>query len=190
MELQNAQSLILHIEDQPAEVDKNWFYHGRKFTKNIFQDILSNGIKAPYLTGKSNYKYIFVSKQNESPYSSFHNYSIYPRFILSSQIKAISANDTLLEFILKQGFHKIHFTSLYQDEYQVYKELKKDQIVGIAYDFYRLISRYPEHFLSNLEILYSLSELLTEENLPLLDLSTNREINKSKVLTLKNKMEI
>ena len=184
-------NIVEYIEDKDIKIDKNWFYHGSVFSYENYHDILTKGIVAPNERSHNSikYNYIFVSKKEEGKCNyfntAFSNYMIYPRFILSSKIKAISPNDGLIKRMLKGGNHGLKFTSLYPDEYQVYKKIVPQKIIGIAFDIGYLIKKYPQNIDIYLDILYKLSILLTEEfNLPIIDVLNEKEINKTKVLKL------
>lgn len=190
MNLEEKQALISYIEDKDINIDENWFYHGTNLKDGSFNKILKEGIKAPYLTREtSSYEYIFVSKKTDDRNGSFQNYIIYPRFIISPDIQVISRDESFIKRLFNKSHRNALFTSQYSDEYQVHRKISRAKIIGVAYDIYYLLNKYPSDTKETLETLHILSELLKEEHLPLIDINASKEINKSKVLSLKlNKM--
>jgi len=182
--------LLKYIEDNNILINDDWFYHAVPFSKDIYTSILKNGISAPYLlpNNNSSYKYIFISKINkDSKCSAFSNYSIHPNFIINGNIHSINAKDGLLKYLFYGGFHGLKFTSMYDDEYQVYKKINSENIMGIIFNLEKLLTLYVDKADYYLNILYNIVSLLNELELeiPIIDYYTEKEINKQKVLSIK-----
>ena len=96
----------------------------------------------PYLLSNHNslYRYIFVSCGNNNKYSAFTNYSIYPNFIIKDNIAAIKAEDNFIRKLIYGGFRGLCFTSMYDDEYQVYKKVKPKDIIGNLFNLEKIIN--------------------------------------------------
>ena len=181
--------ILKHIEDKDTKINNDWFYHAMPFSYENYLSVLNNGILSPYLlpNHNSSYRYIFVSRVNiNSKISAFANYSIYPNFIINSSIAAIKAEDSFIKKFIYGGFHGLRFTSMYDNEYQVYKKIKSEQIVGILFNFKKLINLNKEKSNYYLTILSDIVVLLNELGLiiPIIDYYTKKEINKHKVLSL------
>ena len=183
--------IIDFIEDKDIIIDDSWYYHAVPFSRDIYINILNNGILAPYLISDNNssYKYIFISRANGDKNGAFCNYSIYPNFIINNNIKAIKFDDSFVKKIIYNGFHNLKFTSLYKDEYQVYKTIKKEDIIGIIYNLDKLVNDYKNESNYYFNILYDLVSLLNEldNTMPIFDYYTGKEINRQKVLSLGRK---
>lgn len=183
--------LINYIEDKDVFINKDWYYHGSSFSYDNYINILTNGLLAPYCIKDNNslYKYIFLAKASDDKYSAFYNHSIYPNFIINNNIPAININDSFIKKFIYNGFYGLKFTSLYKDEYQVYKIINKEDIIGIIYNIDKLINNYENKSNYYFNILYDLVILLDELkiDIPIIDYYTRKEINKKKVLTLGKK---
>ena len=180
--------LVNYIEDKDILIKCDCFYHAMPFSKDKYANVLKNGILSPYLlpNHNSSYQYVFISRGNNNKYSAFSNYSIYPNFIISGNIIAIKIEDGVIKKLIYGGFHGLKFTSLYDDEYQAYKKIKPEDIIGILFNLEKLITSYKEKSNYYLAILYDIVVLLNEleSTIPIIDYYTKKEINKQKVLSL------
>ena len=180
--------ILDYIEDKNITINNDWFYHAMPFSHDNFLNALNNGILSPYLLQgyNSSYRYVFVSRGNKSKYSAFTNHSIYPNFIINESIDAIKADDGYIKKLMYGGFHGLRFTSIYDDEYQVYKKINPEDIIGILFNLEKLITSYKEKSNYYLAILYDIVVLLNElkSTIPIIDYYTKKEINKQKVLSL------
>ena len=181
--------ILNYIEDKDILIHDDWYYHAMPFSLDKYANVLKNGILSPYLlpNHNSSYRYIFVSRANkESKYSAFANYSIYPNFIINGNIPAIKAEDSYIKKLIYGGYHGMSFTSLYDDEYQVYKKIRPEDIVGIMFNLEKFINQYENKTNHSFNILNDLVILLNEleSTLPILDYYSGKEINKQKVLAL------
>lgn len=78
-------------------------------------------------------------------------------------------------------------TSCYDDEYQVFLKINKSKIIAIEYSLYYLLETNENFLKEELDFLKKMIICLEKNSLsiPIYDLSTNRQINKSKILSLK-----
>jgi len=186
--------ILEYIEDKNILINKDWYYHATPFSYDIYKSILSNGILSPYLLSNHNssYRYVFVSRGNNNKYSAFSNYSIYPNFIINGNIDAINSKDNFIKKLIYGGFHNLNFTSLYDDEYQVYKKINPEDIIGILFNLEKLITTYHEESSYYLNILCDLVFLLKQLGItiPIIDYYSSKEINKQKVLSLVKKEKL
>lgn len=179
--------IIDYIEDKNILIRDDWFYHAMPFSKKNYTSALNNGILSPYLLSchNSSYRYVFVSRKNQnSKHSAFENYSIYPNFIINNNIHGIKATDSFIKKLFYGGYHGLRFTSLYDDEYQVYKKIGPEQITGFLFNLEKLTNKYDKkyYFTMLCDLVVLLNEL--DSSLPILDYYTSKEINKQKVLSL------
>ena len=180
--------ILDYIEDKDITINNDWFYHAMPFSRANFLSTLNNGILSPYLLPdhNSSYQYVFVSRGNKSKYSAFTNHSIYPNFIINESIAAIKDEASFIKKLFYGGFHGLRFTSMYDDEYQVYKKIKPQDIIGILFNLEKLITSNKDksnYYLTTLlDIVILLNEL--ESTIPIIDYYTKKEINKQKVLSL------
>ncbi|MBE6141059.1 MAG: hypothetical protein E7172_05990 [Firmicutes bacterium] len=182
------EQLLNYLEDKDIAINNDWFYHAIPFSHDNYLSVLNNGILSPYLLKNQNnlYQYVFVSCGNKSKYTAFTNYSIYPNFIIKENIAAIKSNDGYIKKLMYGGFHGLRFASMYDDEYQVYKKIKPEDIIGILFNLEKLITSNKEKPNYYLTILYDIVVLLNEleSTIPIIDYYTRKEINKQKVLSL------
>ena len=94
--------IINFIEDKDIIIDDSWYYHAVPFSRDIYINILSNGLSAPYWIkdNNSSYKYIFLAHASANKNNAFCNYSIYPSFIINNNIKAIKFDDYFIKKII------------------------------------------------------------------------------------------
>lgn len=180
--------IINYIEDKKVNFNDKWYFHAMPFSKEKYKSVFEDGILAPYLLEKANstYQYIFVSRANNNKYSAFTNYSIYPNFIISDKVHTIKYNDGVIKKIICGGFHDIKFTSLYKDEYQVYKKIKPQDIIGIIFNIEKLTTDNKKEAIYYLKVLQEIIILLDElkVSIPIIDYYTEKEINKQKLLSI------
>ena len=181
--------ILDYIEDKDIQINNDWFYHAMPFSRENYLSALNKGILSPYLlqNHNSSYRYVFVSRVNSnSKCSAFTNYSIYPNFIINDCVAAIKAEDSSIKKLIYGGFHGLRFTSLYDDEYQVYKNIKPKDIIGILFNLEKLITSNKDKSNYYLTILCDIVILLNEleSTIPIIDYYTKKEISKQKVLSL------
>ena len=180
--------ILNYIEDKDILINENWFYHAMPFSHDNYVSALNNGILSSHLLPyhNSSYRYVFVSRANNNNHSAFANYSIYPNFIINDKIPAVKAKDSSIKKIICGRFHELNFTSMYDDEYQVYKKIKPEEIIGIVFNLEKLITTNKDKLKYYLTILCDIINLLNEleSKLPIIDYYTKKEINKQRVLSL------
>lgn len=178
---------INFIEDKSISINPNWYYHGTNINENNFESFITNGILCPKLLKNSDddYQFVFVSKNMDVKMSSYKNYIIYPRFVISDYLKAVKYDSSFIKKILYNKFVLPKFTTLFDDEFQVYKKIPPELIIGIGYDINYLISKYPANKKIIFQQLYVLSRILKNyDSLKLMDISEKKEINVNKVLKI------
>ena len=157
------------------------------------KNILLNGIVCDYLKNEkpmlkyNGQFYISVSKnfRLDDNINSAYNYYIkmFPMFILSDKLHVVNTKkeDLLNKLCINTPFP--FRTSPYIDEYQVFLRVKKEYILGIEYMVKNLIKLNTPGVIENLKELVKLLETLNLD-MPIIDYSENKEINKEKVLKL------
>lgn len=126
--------------EAPATRQPDWFYHAFSYKENVFSDITTQGIKChrlipqksrPSKTGFNGRHYISLSKAEMVGwnYSSYLNYEDYPAFIIKNvQVQKCSyAFETSLVDKTRWPFRH----SSYRDEYQAYRFIGKEHIIGL-----------------------------------------------------------
>ncbi len=187
--------MISYIEDKDVAFDENWFYHACSFEKEIYKNILLEGIKSKFERTKrlqssfgwNGIFYISVTRENimedlgKSAWNFFYPY--YPMFIIDKNVKAYKCRylDKFSEFYSKLSNTPLPYrVSGYVDEWHIYRVVKPESIIGIDYPLKKLESEV------YLERLVNIIELMNEINVdkPIYDISSRREINKEKCLKL------
>ena len=198
--------IIKEVEDKKIEVNSKSFYYAKEFDAEKYKSILTKGIEADFIKKDAFYdasgKYYITLTRNQNKYKDFSdssylrdiNYS--PLFIIDENIKAYKAKETSLSRLMLTNTRLPLRGSFYVDEYQVYKKISKDSIVGIEFLIQNIIERrivssrviYEKSMVDILKELKNIVLLLEElkVDLPIYDYTENKEINKNKVLELVN----
>jgi len=179
-------NLLEFVEDKQIILNENWYYHATKADITTIKKILDEGIKCAYLRGLNgnhfNGKYyISLCKRNSD--SLFLKYQDNPKFI----IEGIKPHYAYREkYNLRKWFINTKVplrTSEWDGEFQEYLIIKPSKIIAIEYSLSTVNN------LDEAKQLYFLKSLLLvlkqrQNNLPIIDALTSREINKEKVLSL------
>lgn len=190
----NIKLFIDYIEDKNIETDNNWYFHATDKNIEIIEKILKEGIKSSYLrkehssSGYNGKYYVSICKKNDNINTCNSVYELLehlPKFIINN-VFALKTN--------KENFKAFSETilplrtSCYDDEYQVFLKINKSKIIAIEYSLYYLLEINESLIKEELEFLKKMIVCLDKNslNIPIYDLSTNREINKSKILSLEN----
>ncbi len=184
--------ILNFVEDKNVTINKNWYLHATKNDIEIIKKILEEGIKSAYLrnqkgNGFNGQYYISLYKNTNEPYGLNAYLCNNPKFIIDD-ISPFYANKKKYNFrhIFKNTRVPLR-TSHWNGEFQQYLKIEPNKIVALEYSL--------SHILSNLDssnikekLLFLKNMVLCMEqvnrNLPIYDLSSNREINKEKILTL------
>lgn len=186
-----AKELLNYIEDTPIEIKEDWFFHGTSGDINVIEKILNEGIKCAYLRkekstqGFNGKYYVSVSKKSDDPKSIYNVYKFWPTFIIDG-VKPIKADIRNQSY---QCFRETIIplrTSYKKDEYHAFLKIDSSKIIALGYNLY-LFEPGNKFYINSLRMLKELVLLLEklEKNIPIYDLSSEREINKEKVRSLK-----
>ena len=184
--------ILNFIEDKNITVNKNWYLHATKNDIEIIKKILEEGIKSAYLRNQKgnhfNGKYYISLYKNTKNSEGLNSYlRNNPKFIIDD-ISPFQADRK------KYNFRHIFINtriplrmSEWNGEFQQYLKIEPSKIVALEYSLSHILSNSDS---SNIEekLLFLKNIVLCMEqvnrNLPIYDLLSNREINKTKILSL------
>lgn len=188
----NEKEFLDYIEDKKIDIKNDWYFHATKRDIDIIEQILNDGIKCAYLRNEKSKKgangkyYISVSKKTNDLLSIYNSFSHLPIFIIEgiNPIKADSRNKIFSCF--RETILPLR-TSLKEDEYHVFLEIDPSKIIGLGYSLYHMLENGYKFDIYRFYLLKELILLLEklEKDIPIFDLTSEREINKQKVKTLK-----
>lgn len=189
----DGREVIEFIEDKDVLDEKDWFLHATDNNFKVISSILKDGIKCAYLRDDGlafgfNGRYYISLYQNN-----FHSSELIKRF--DNNVKIII--DGINPRYAKRSRNIRYFfidtriplrTSEYNGEYQQYLEIDPKYFVGLDYHLSRtMLHLYPKEMIRELDfvkgLVYCVNE--TNNNLPIYDLSSHKELNKEKILSLK-----
>ena len=187
----NNNEIINYLEEEKYYIPYNSYYHAFIYRENTFKKMLIEGIKAHIYFRQNNIGYngnfyVSLSKHIISDSDIYKLLINEPAFIISSKLKTIKAKyqhyypDFIRKSILPlRG-------SVYDNEFQRLLKVNPKHFIGIRYNLRDALSnaRNPE------EVIFILWKIVNDldalnNNLPIIDLSTQKAINKRKVLSLK-----
>ena len=182
------------IEDKKCDLNRDNYYHAFFYNKNEFVSMINEGIKSRLLlhkdsAGYNGYFYVSLMKEKECKYSIYRKLYHLPMFMIDHRIKAIKTKNYKTGGNIIEMFESTFLPfrgSVYDDEYQKFLKVSEKDIIGIVYNLYH-------NYLNNgdikndLMVLRSIVEVLKEQesNLLIIDKSSNKFINKEKVLCYK-----
>lgn len=185
--------LINDIEDKPFYIDNNSYYHAFNYNSRNFIKMLNEGIKSKFLlrqkgVGCNGLFYISLSKKEECFYSAYNLLLSNPAFIIDSKLKTIKTQNYIRKskYPLSTCNSILPFrSSSYDDEYQRFLLVSPKRFKAIRYNLSNIENE--ETLNSKLWVLYHIIHDLEEQknDLPVIDLNTNKELNRQKVLSLK-----
>lgn len=184
--------ILNFIEDKNITINKNWYLHATQNDIEIIKKILDEGIKAAYLTNKKggtfNGKYyISLYKNTNESYGLTSYLRNNPKFII----------DDISPFYADRKKHNFRHiftntriplrTSEWDGEFQQYLKIEPCKIVALEYSLSQMLSN--KNISNKQEKLLFLKNMVLcmdqmNKNLPIYDLSSNREFNKEKILSL------
>lgn len=184
--------ILNFIEDKDITINKNWYLHATQNDIEIIKKILEEGIKAAYLRNKKggtfNGKYYISLYKNTNETEGLTSYlRNNPKFIIDG-ISPFYANRK------KHNFRHIFTntriplrTSEWDGEFQQYLKIEPCKIVALEYSLSQMLSN--KNISNKKEKLLFLKNMVLcmdqmNKNLPIYDLSSNREFNKEKILSL------
>ncbi len=189
----DTKEIINYLEDKDIKDDSYWFLHATENDIKIIDSILKEGIKSAYLrndnksTGFNGKYYISLFQNN------YHSTALCKRF--ENNVKFI-IDDIRPYYVVRESKIRYFFintriplrTSEYDGEYQQYLKIDSSKFVGIDYHLSRiLLNLYKKELIKELDFMKELVYVINENNnsLPIYDLSSHKEINKDKLLSLK-----
>lgn len=195
----NVEEIIHFIEDKDFEINNSWYFHATSNDAEVVKKILEEGIKSAYLRNtKPNHfngkYYISLYKYNTLDNGLNQWLDKYPKFVIDN-IEPLYANRKKLN--LRRMFINTKVplrTSEWDGEYQQYLSIDTSKFVALGYDLsYIFKDMYcsdknikEEWQKETLQLLRNIIFYMnqTDNQLPIYDFSTKREINKEKVLSL------
>lgn len=194
----NIAEIIEYIEDKDFEINDNWYFHATSNDIAVIKKIFEEGIKSAHLRN------VKPNHFNGKYYISLYKYNIndglnqwldkYPKFVIND-IQPLYADSKKL--FLRRMFINTKIplrTSEWVGEYQQYLMIDTSKFVALGYDLSYIFSDmyYSDKIIKESwqkEILQLLRNIIfymnqTNNQLPIYDFSTRREINKEKVLSL------
>ena len=187
-----AKEILKFIEDKEITLNDNWYFHATRADIEIIKKILEEGIKSAYLRNKKgnhfNGKYFISLYKNTEEAKDLKLWlRKHPKFIISNIYPFYADNS-------KFKFRKIFIntripirTSEWYGEYQQYLKIDPDKIVALEYNLTQMLSNMDIQNMKQ-ELIFLRDMVLcleqTNKNLPIYDLSSNRELNKQKILSL------
>ena len=189
--MQNKEVLSF-IEDKDIEVQDDWYIHATQYDIETVKKILNYGIKCAHLMGRNgnhfNGKY-YISLYKPDNDNDFGKYfRSYPKFIISG-ITPHYADRSKMHFRKKFVDTKLPLrTSEWDGEYQEFLKIDPSNFVAFEYSLFYLLNSTKEQTLSQAYLHFLRDTILYLEkekiDLPIYDLSSNKEINKEKTLSL------
>lgn len=190
----NYIDMINDIEDKKCELNEDNYYHAFFYEKDEFISMINDGIKSRLLlhkesAGYNGLFYVSLMKEKECEYSIYKKLYHLPMFIINSKIKAIKTNNYKIKRHSVEMFESTPLPfrgSVYDDEYQKFLKVSEKDIIGIVYNIYHNYINNGD-IKDDLIVLRSIVEVLNEQesNLLIIDKSSNKFINKNKVLYYK-----
>lgn len=186
------EDILSFIEDKDIEPDKNWYLHATKNDINNVRKILDEGIKSAYLRGQQGTHF------NGRYYISLYKYDSESKAIIAwliNNIKFIIHDISPLyadrsKYKLRKFLANTRIplrTSEWDGEYQQYLKIEPFKIIALEYSLsYILANSSDDVTKEKIEFLKAIILCMQEKNrdLPIYDLSLNRELNKQKILSL------
>lgn len=139
------------VEYQAIEKNPEWFYHG--FDAAFTEQILSEGILAKkYLDfpwpnfGLNGKHYISIAKDTNAPGNALNRYKTIGPLAIIDGIKVIKCRKYKPYQIFNHTRIPLRYTA-WEDEYQVYGKIPKDNIIGIESMLYYWIEHQNTFYL-------------------------------------------
>lgn len=184
--------ILNFVEDKDITIDDNYFFHATRNDIDLIRKILQEGIKSAYLRNqKGNHfngqYYISLYKNIEESEHLKLWLSEYPKFIIHD-ISPFYADRNKLKF--RRMFINTRIplrTSEWDGEFHQYLKIEPSKIIALEYSLSHILSNLDEPSArEKLIFLRNMASCIEQINqcIPIYDLSSNREINKQKVLSL------
>lgn len=184
--------ILNFIEDKDITANDNWYFHATSPDIYVIKKILEEGIKCAYLRNKkgnhfNGQYYISLYKNIEQAESLNLWLNKCPKFIIQD-ISPYYADSSKFKF--RQIFINTRIplrTSEWDGEFQQYLEIEPSKIVALEYSLSHILSNSDEFIIKEkLKFLRDIVLCIEQINkyLPIYDISSNREFNKKKILSL------
>lgn len=194
-------NIINKIQDSktPVDINPEWYYHAFQGDLNSLKPILTEGLKCRKLRGiktkDCSYNGIYyISLTKKMP--SLNNNSVFkvlhasPMLIIDSDIntiKTISSYSNSFKRYLSEYLVNTKSSirnSCWSDEYQVYKEIKPQHIIGIYFSILELLNDNNHLALTMLREIINILEQV-QLDLPIIDGTDSTIIDKRIIKELK-----
>lgn len=187
-----VKEIISFIEDKNIIANDNWYFHATRTDIDIIKKVLEEGIKSAYLRNeKGNHfngqYYISLYKNIEEAESLKLWLSRCPKFIIQD-ISPFYADRN--KFKIRRMFINTRIplrTSEWDGEFHQYLQIQPFKIVALEYSLTYILSNTEEfNIKEKLRFLRDMVLCLQHLNkdLPIYDISSEREFNKKKILSL------
>lgn len=187
-----TKELLGFIEDKEVVENDNWYFHATKADIDIIQSVLEEGIKSAYLRNRrgnhfNGQYYISLYKNIDEAEGLKQCFIKCPKFIVQG-ISPFYADRNKFRF--RKMFINTRVplrTSEWDGEFHQYLQIESSKIVALEYSLSHMLSDSDEFVIKEkLNFLRDMALFLqqSDRDLPIYDMSSNREINKEKVLTL------
>lgn len=188
----DAEEILSFIEDKDITANDSWYFHATRSDIDIIKKILKEGIKSAYLRNKKgnhfNGQYYISLYKNTKEYEDLNLWLIdAPKFIIHD-ISPLYADRKKYNF--RRMFINTRIplrTSEWDGEYQQYLEMEASKIIALEYSLSHILSKSNgSNIKENLIFLRNMVLCIEQigKDLPIYDLSSNREFNKQKILSL------
>lgn len=180
------------IEDKDITLNEDWYFHATRNDIDIIQKILDEGIKSAYLRNEKgntfNGRYYISLYKNIEEAEDLKAWLIWRPKLIIQDISPYYADRHKLIFRKLFINTKVPLrTSEWDGEFQQYLQIEPSKIVALEYNLSRMISNADtsitkEHLKFVRDMVLCLQQL--NRDLPIYDMSSEREINKAKILSL------
>lgn len=186
-------SILDYIEDEEITLSDDVYYHAFPYRQNEFINMITEGIKAPILIGErsrgnNGFFYVSLSKDENKKNSAYEIMKHMPMLVIDGRLSTVK-----VKYYLNNRFNYWWATNLpiplreseYEDEYQKLLRIDPKYFLAIEYNLAYNLNRFGkiDEDLSNITKM-----IIDLENqgvdLPIIDGSNKKRINKEKVLKL------
>ena len=187
----NLKNVVEYIEDKDIVGDSNWYLHTTFDDVDIIRKILTEGIKCSHLLGLQypswNGPYYISMFKNDETSSNLQEFFIPSVKFIIAGIRAYRCRNT--RFAKSFTDTKIPIrASIHPGEYQSYFFVDPSKFVGIDYCLSRILPTLnAQKQEKQLCFLRDVVECIQQARpqLPIYDLSSQKELNKDKILSLR-----
>ena len=189
-------SYLVDLLGMQSTLTKDVYYHAFTYNPSTFKKMMQEGIKAKILlhekgTGYNGLFYVSLSKENQGYLYSAYNLLIdHPAFIIAEKLKSLKTRNLGVENGYPLSFCNTFLPfreSNYDDEYQRFLKVPPRMIKALRFNLTMNVS--DPALTEKLELLQNIIISLEEiqADLPIIDATSKRYINKEKVQKLQLK---